>query len=262
MLPTSRSLRSSLPPRLRALVGVLGVLASALLALSCHLVVPYAASELDAAVAGSGRDGGSLTEDGGLEGADGWVLREGGGDGSASGSGCSRGVAERRVDDTMVVCQGVGKQSKLDECHAASLCNAERGWRLCPPLEYAQRFAARRPPVIGAWLSGCLYDFSALPAAYRQPGSCPHCGRGNLPDEIREITVAGPCSAKSGEDDVSTRDDRGVYRWRAKSVGLVSAATCAAAWVNGFRPQQTSAFWLAAAASDERAAAFCCFKTK
>lgn len=258
MLPTDRSPRSSLPPRLRALVGVLGVLASALLALSCHLVVPYAASELDAAAAGSGRDGGSLTEDGGLEGADGWVLREGGGDGSASGSGCSRGVAERRVDDTMVVCQGAGKQSKLDECHAASLCNAERGWRLCPPLEYAQRFAARRPPVIGAWLSGCLYDFSARPYAALLQGSCPHCVRGELK---YEIPVAGPCSAKSGEDDDSTRDDRAAYRSRAASVGLVSATRCATTRFSLSAPQ-TSALWLPAAASDERAAAFCCLKTK
>lgn len=257
MLLTDRRVQSAWPRRWRALVGVLAVLAWALLALSCHLVVPYAASELDAAGAGSGRDGGWPIEDGDLEAADGWVLREGGVDGSASGSGCSRGVAEHRVDDTMVVCRSIGRDRWVDACHAASLCNAGRGWRPCSPLLYRERFKTQRPPVKDAWLGGCLFDVSASPEVREFREACPYCVRA---DRRVAFPVAAACLSTGEEDDRRERDVDWIHTTKAMSVGLVSAERCAIVLLGSAGLK--SALWLPAPASDERAAAFCCLQPK
>lgn len=213
-------------------------------------MVPYTASERDAA-ANPSRDGGSSADDAFQE-ADGWTLRDGSGDAVAGASGCAAGRAERRVDSAMVVCQGRGARDRLDACHAAASCNGAGGWRLCSPLEYRARFAAKRPPVKDAWLGGCLFDVSARPAvAFREV--CPHCVKGEQKYTVPVAFACQPAEAGAQDDAASGSDG---YRTRAKSVGLVSADRCATTLLglDGLK----SAYWLPADASDERAGAFCC----
>lgn len=213
-------------------------------------MVPYTASERDAA-ASSSRDGGSSADDASWE-ADGWILRDGSGDAVAGAAGCAAGRAERRVDSAMVVCQGRGVRDRLDACHAAASCNGAGGWRLCSPLEYLARFAAKRPPVKDAWLGGCLFDVSATPpVAFREV--CPHCVKGEL---AFTFPVASACQSPQpgAKDDAESGSDG--YETRAKSVGFVSADRCATILLG--LDGRKSAYWLPADASEERASAFCC----
>ncbi|MBK8481782.1 MAG: hypothetical protein IPL40_11475 [Proteobacteria bacterium] len=238
---------------LRALLAG-GVVASALLAAACHLVLPYTASTVDAAPTRA-QDGALASDAGVIATADGWAVVDAGGDASAGGSGCRVGLAARPIDETMVACRVSGAAREVDQCHAASLCNEGRGWQLCAPLAYAQRFAARRPPVIGAWIGGCIYDLSARPYAFLVQGACPHCGDAELGTAV---ALARNCRTNGKDDDAKDSNTK-AYRSAAKSVGFVSGAACAT-MLPSLAAGQTEAYWLPAAASEPRGAAFCCLQ--
>lgn len=229
-----------------------GVVACAGLVAACHLVVPYAASAFDAAP-DRALDGGLGSDAQAIAAVDGWVFADAGGDASARGTGCSAGVAERRIDEAMVVCHVGGAGREVDQCHAESLCNQGRGWRLCAPLDYARRFAARRPPLIGGWIGGCIYDLSARPYAFLLQGACPHCADTVLGEAI---TLARACRPDPKDDNHADSKAK-PYRIAAKSVGFISGDSCAT-MLPSLSAGQTDAYWLPAAADTPRADAYCC----
>lgn len=144
-------------------------------------------------------------------------------------------VLDHRVNADMVVCRELGALN--DQCAAAKLCGA--GWHLCTPAEYQAVFGAAPPPVVGAWIAGCLRDNSALTAP--TAGACSSCLNLPLqdPDDVAWDCASYDASFSSG----------------ALYLGLQSAWSCNRVGENS---PATAAHWQPMSANAGSGRAVCC----